>query len=175
MASRSTPPPGPLYRRLCPSPIGELLLIAHEQALCGCWFADQAGIPAWASQALESPGQRWLRAASTQLRDYFDGQRQDFELPLDLSAGTAFQQSVWQALAPLPYGTLTSYGTLAKRLGRPRAVRALGGAVGRNPIAIVLPCHRVVGADGRLTGYSGGLARKTFLLRLEQPQGLIRP
>ena len=166
----------PLHRLLCSSPIGDLLLVAHEQALCGCWFADQAGIPAWAGSALESADQRWLQAARTQLQDYFDGRRRDFELPLDLGHGTAFQQSVWRALAAIPCGQTTSYGELAHTLGRPRAVRALGGAVGRNPIAIILPCHRVIGADGGLTGYSGGLARKTFLLRLEQleqPQGLI--
>ena len=169
-------PPFPLHRLLCSSPIGDLLLVAHAQALCGCWFADQADIPAWADGAVESTDQRWLQAARAQLQDYFDGRRRDFELPLDLDRGTAFQQSVWRALAVIPFGQTTSYGQLAQTLGQPRAVRALGGAVGRNPIAIILPCHRVIGADGRLTGYSGGLARKTFLLRLEQleqPQGLI--
>ena len=169
------PKPFPLHRLLCHSPLGDLLLVAHEQALCGCWFADQADIPAWAGSAVESDSQRWLQAARAQLQAYFDGQRRHFELPLDLGRGTAFQQSVWRALAAIPCGQTTRYGQLAQTLGRPRAVRALGGAVGRNPIAIILPCHRVIGADGRLTGYSGGLARKTFLLQLEQAQGLILP
>ena len=116
-----------------------------------------------------------ITRACAQLQAYFERQRQDFELPLDYSHGTEFQQSVWQALTLIRYGHTTPYGQLAQALGRPRAVRALGAAVGRNPLAIFLPCHRVIGADGSLTGYTGGLARKTFLLQLEQAQGLLLP
>ena len=164
-----------LYSTRWHSPIGELLLVCHEQALCGCWFGDQAGIPDWTAAALENPSHPLLRLACAQLQAYFERQRQDFELPLDYSNGTEFQQAVWQALALIRYGHTTPYGQLAQALGRPRAVRALGAAVGRNPLAIFLPCHRVIGADGSLTGYTGGLARKTFLLQLEQAQGLLLP
>lgn len=153
------------------SPIGNLLLVCHEQALCGCWFGDQAGIPDWAASAIEKPDHPLLTQACGQLQAYFDGQRRDFELPLDYSNGTEFQQAVWQALPLIRYGHTIPYGQLAQLLGRPRAVRALGAAVGRNPLAIFLPCHRVIGANGSLTGYTGGLARKTFLLQLEQAQG----
>jgi len=164
-----------LYSTRWHSPIGELLLVCHEQALCGCWFGDQQDIPDWTASAQEKPDHPLLVRASNQLQAYFDRQRQDFELPLDYSNGTAFQQAVWQALPLIRYGHTTPYGQLAHALGRPRAVRALGAAVGRNPLAIFLPCHRVIGANGSLTGYTGGLARKTFLLQLEQAQGLLLP
>jgi methylated-DNA-[protein]-cysteine S-methyltransferase len=109
-----------------------------------------------------------LDAAATQLNDYFLGQRQRFELPLDLTQGTPFQQGVWRALLDIRSGETTSYGALAARIGRPQAVRAVGAAVGRNPLGIVVPCHRVVGASGSLTGYAGGLDRKQTLLQLER-------
>ena len=104
--------------------------------------------------------------AARQLDEYFAGTRQDFELAVD-PAGTAFQRRVWCALQHIPYGATTSYGALARRVGQPTASRAVGAANGRNPISIVIPCHRVVGADGDLTGYAGGIARKEELLRLE--------
>jgi len=102
-----------------------------------------------------------------QLAEYFSGRRQHFDLPLDLQAGTVFQQLVWRALLSIAAGATTSYGHLSAKIGKPAAVRAVGAAVGRNPISIVVPCHRVLGADGSLTGYAGGLARKTALLSLE--------
>ena len=108
-----------------------------------------------------------LREAAAQLAAYFAGTRADFDLPLDLQAGTPFQQSVWDALRAIPRGRTTSYAELARRLGRPQAARAIGAAVGRNPVSIVVPCHRVLGTDGTLTGYAGGLERKTALLQLE--------
>ena len=108
-----------------------------------------------------------LRQAAAQLADYFAGRRDSFDLPLDLSHGTAFQQSVWQALRAIPAGQTTSYGALSAGVGKPAAVRAVGAAVGRNPISVIVPCHRVLGADGSLTGYAGGLERKTALLELE--------
>jgi methylated-DNA-[protein]-cysteine S-methyltransferase len=107
-----------------------------------------------------------LAAAEEQLREYFAGDRLSFELPLDL-VGTAFQRTAWLALASIPYGSTVSYGEQARRLGHPRAARAVGAANGRNPLAIVLPCHRLVGADGRLTGYGGGLEAKRALLEHE--------
>jgi methylated-DNA-[protein]-cysteine S-methyltransferase len=111
-----------------------------------------------------------LDAALVQLRQYFAGQRRTFELPLDL-VGTAFQRSAWLALADIPYGETVSYGEQARRLGRPTAVRAVGAANGRNPIAVILPCHRVIGGDGSLTGYAGGLDIKSALLDHERGSG----
>lgn len=149
------------------SPLGPMLLAASARGLAGAWFAqgqrDTPDPAAWP----EAPGHPVLRATADQLADYFAGRRRDFDLPLDLGQGTAFQQAVWQALLAIPCGQTTSYGALAHRIGRPRAVRALGAAVGSNPVSIIVPCHRVLGADGSLTGYGGGLERKTALLRLE--------
>ena len=150
------------------SPIGPLLLVADSQALRGVWFTDQRGIAAQHLTATADAQHPLLLQAMQQLQAYFAGQRQVFDVPLAPEGGTPFQRAVWQALADIPYGTTTSYRALAERLGRPRAVRAVGGAVGRNPLGIVLPCHRVLGAQGQLTGYTGGLARKQALLRLEQ-------
>jgi methylated-DNA-[protein]-cysteine S-methyltransferase len=108
-----------------------------------------------------------LAAARTQLAEYFDGRRSDFDLPL-APRGTPFQQAVWQALLAVPFGATSTYGAIAAAIRRPKAVRAVGAAVGANPIGIVVPCHRVVGADGSLTGYAGGLDRKARLLALER-------
>jgi methylated-DNA-[protein]-cysteine S-methyltransferase len=108
-----------------------------------------------------------LREARRQLEEYFAGERREFSLTLE-PAGTDFQRRVWQALRGIPYGATMSYGELARRIGNPRAVRAVGLANGANPISIIVPCHRVIGADGSLTGYGGGLERKRFLLALER-------
>jgi methylated-DNA-[protein]-cysteine S-methyltransferase len=105
-----------------------------------------------------------------QLCEYFDGERDAFDLPLEMS-GTPFQRRVWQALQQIPYGETTTYGELARRMGRPAASRAVGLANGRNPIAVIVPCHRVIGSDGSLTGYGGGLERKRLLLDLEAGRG----
>lgn len=160
--------PSDTVQSRCDSPLGPLTLAAGSAGLCGIWFEgdphqpDSAGWPrvALADHAL-------LGQAAQQLCAYFAGQRHAFDLPLDLASGTPFQQAVWQALLQLPFATTTSYGALSAAIGRPRAVRALGAAVGRNPLSIVVPCHRVLGADGSLTGYAGGLPRKIALLRLE--------
>jgi len=148
-------------------PLGELLLLAHEGRLAGLWFADQLGIPAWATGATPNPEHPLLRQTTTQLDEYFAGARQRFDLALDLSRGSAFEQAVWAALAGIGPGQTRSYLALATAIGRPRAARAVGGALGRNPIGIVLPCHRVLGSQGQLTGYTGGLGRKQALLDLE--------
>jgi methylated-DNA-[protein]-cysteine S-methyltransferase len=107
-----------------------------------------------------------------QLSEYFAGRRHSFELPLDLQCGTAFQQDVWRALLAIPAGGTTSYGAISRSIGKPQAMRAVGAAIGRNPVSIVVPCHRVVGSDGSLTGYAGGMERKTALLQLE---GAVAP
>lgn len=148
------------------SPLGTMLLAATDDGLAGVWFEGQKHGPdsrGWREDARHPV----LRAAIAQLQAYYAGQRNDFDLPLDLRAGTPFQQSVWSALRAIPPGGTTSYGELARRLGRPQAARAIGAAVGRNPVSVVVPCHRVLGTGGSLTGYAGGLERKTALLRLE--------
>jgi methylated-DNA-[protein]-cysteine S-methyltransferase len=148
------------------SPLGTMLLAATDRGLAGVWFVGQRHGPD-PSGWRQDPGHPVLLAAAAQLAGYFAGQRTRFELPLDLQAGTPFQQSVWQALLAIPAGGTTSYTELGRRVGRPLAARAVGAAVGRNPVSIVVPCHRVVGTGGALTGYAGGLERKTALLRLE--------
>ncbi len=154
----------PLLHR-SPSPLGDILLAATDQGLCGLWFDGQKHQPDM--QGWPTGSNATIDQAVLQMQQYFAGQRSRFELPLDLRAGTAFQQSVWQALLDIPQGAHCSYGALAQRLGNPQAVRAVGAAVGRNPISVIVPCHRVLGAGGALTGYAGGLARKTALLQLE--------
>ena len=148
------------------SALGPILLAASKKQLVGIWFAGQRHQPDtsnWASDEHHP----LLRRVKTELDEYFAGQRHSFDLPLDMECGTAFQQTVWRALLAIPYGSSTSYGALSTVIGRPSAVRALGGAVGRNPFSIVVPCHRVIGAKGSLTGYAGGLERKSALLQLE--------
>ncbi|WP_219219476.1 methylated-DNA--[protein]-cysteine S-methyltransferase [Variovorax boronicumulans] len=146
--------------------LGGVTLAATDAGLAGLWFDRQRHLPDMRSWQPDD-AHPVLRAAAAQLQDYFAGTRSDFDLPLDLSHGTAFQQAVWQALLAIPAGQTTSYGTLSQRVGNPAAVRAVGAAVGRNPISVIVPCHRVLGADGSLTGYAGGLERKTALLALE--------
>lgn len=162
-----TPAPQPCIRHT--TPLGEVLLRASEQGLNGLWFTAQRHHPA--PQAVASwpvsPFHPLLREATQQLDAWFTHRRTYLDLPLDLSGGTAFQRSVWNALLRIPYGTRSSYRELAQVIGRPLAVRAVGAAVGRNPLSIVVPCHRVVGSDGSLTGYAGGLERKFALLSHE--------
>ncbi|TWO73034.1 methylated-DNA--[protein]-cysteine S-methyltransferase [Caenimonas sedimenti] len=148
------------------SPLGPMLLAATDTGVAGVWFVGQRHGPdstGWPEQ----PDHPMLHQARQQLADYFAGKRAGFDLPLDLRLGTAFQQSVWQALLRIPRGETTSYGELSRRVGKPQAARAVGAAVGRNPVSIVVPCHRVVGTGGALTGYAGGLERKSALLKLE--------
>jgi methylated-DNA-[protein]-cysteine S-methyltransferase len=138
------------------SPLGDLLLFGDEQALRGVYM-DAKAPPAWRRS------DEAFAAAGEQLDQYFAGERRDFDLPLDLR-GTPFQRRVWQALLTIPYGETRSYGEIAAQIGRPDRPRAVGAANGRNPVSIVVPCHRVIGSDGSLTGYGGGLARKRWLL-----------
>jgi methylated-DNA-[protein]-cysteine S-methyltransferase len=149
------------------SPIGRLLLAADEPGLQQL-LMDIEGKP-WRI------GEHWRSATDEldkvcrQLDEYFAGRRQRFELPL-APQGTAFQQAVWQALQAIPFGRTSCYSDLAAEIARPKAVRAVGAANGANPIAIIIPCHRVIGRDGSLTGYAGGLPRKALLLKLEGAQ-----
>lgn len=158
--------------------LGPARLVASPAGLAGVWFEGQRHEPAsrlngptaWA----EAPGHPLLQEAARQLQHYLTGQRTAFELPLDLTMGTPFQQAVWRALLEIGRGATTSYGALSQQLGRPLAVRAVGAAVGRNPLSVVVPCHRAVGANGSLTGYAGGLDRKSALLALEARPGGTR-
>jgi methylated-DNA-[protein]-cysteine S-methyltransferase len=153
------------------SPIGALLLVGDEQALHGLYMQDGRK-----PKQIESG---WERSAScfadvkAQLREYFAGERLAFDLALVMD-GTPFERRVWAALTEIPYGETCSYGELARRLGQPTAARAVGLANGRNPIAVIVPCHRVIGADGTLTGFGGGLERKRILLELESGQARLR-
>jgi methylated-DNA-[protein]-cysteine S-methyltransferase len=147
-------------------PLGPMIVAATARGLAGVWFEGQRHLPDCSAWPVE-PDNPLLRKAMLQLQEYFAGTRTQFDLPLDLQGGTAFQQSVWQAMLSIPRGGTTSYGALSRVVGQAAAVRAVGAAVGRNPVSIVVPCHRVLGSDGSLTGYAGGLERKGALLRLE--------
>jgi methylated-DNA-[protein]-cysteine S-methyltransferase len=154
--------------RLIDSPLGPLTLIASDGALTGLYLDGRApdGLGGGDTRHSEADDSV-LDEAARQLAEYFDGDRQRFDLPLRME-GTPFQRKVWQALCDIPYGETTSYGQLADRIGQPTAARAVGLANGRNPVSIVVPCHRVVGSDGSLTGYGGGLGNKQRLLDLER-------
>ena len=152
------------------SPLGQIQLARTDRGVCGAWFVDEqkhAPAPDNFVPAQHKPHDPLLRLAAEQLQACFAGRLQAFDLPLDLSAGTVFQQAVWQALLRIPHGKTDSYLALATALGKPSATRAVGAAVGRNPVSIIVPCHRVLGHTGQLTGYAGGLWRKQALLKLE--------
>jgi len=148
------------------SPIGRLLLSCDGEALTGVYMDLPSRPPRGMDGWMEDPNASPLPEAVRQLKEYFSGKRREFDLPLRLR-GTAFQQRVWRSLTEIPYGETLSYGQLARRIGKPSASRAVGLANGRNPISILVPCHRVIGADGSLTGYGGGLERKRWLLAHE--------
>ena len=152
------------------SPLGRIIMAATDKGLAGLWFEGQRHLPeelmagsSWPDDASHPV----LKKTTRQLGEYFDGQRTRFDVPLDLSGGTAFQRAVWRVLLAIPPGGTCSYGDVGERIGNPAAVRAVGAAVGRNPVSIIVPCHRVLGKGGTLTGYAGGLDRKTALLKLE--------
>lgn len=160
-------PTSPLSHMQCPSPLGDVLLAASAQGLAGVWFVERQQHMPDSSTWVADHNHPTLLEAAEQLHAYFAGQRQAFSLTLAPAWGTAFQRSVWQALHHIPYGNTSTYGEIARALGKPNAMRAVGAAIGQNPHSIVVPCHRVVGANGSLTGFAGGLDRKTHLLALE--------
>jgi methylated-DNA-[protein]-cysteine S-methyltransferase len=141
------------------SPIGELLLFGDGHALQGLYMGGTPG-PSWQRD------DDAYKEARAQLREYFAGTRTEFDLDLDMR-GTDFQRKVWDALLTIPYGETRSYGEIARQIGRPDRARAVGAANGQNPVAVIVPCHRVIGSDGSLVGYGGGLERKRLLLDLE--------
>lgn len=148
------------------SPLGELYLVADETHLHALIFKR-----AWTSfkktrGPMTEGSSKLIRETARQLKEYFAGRRRDFDIPL-ASQGTEFQKEVWNALCKIPYGKTISYQEQAESIGRPKAMRAVGGTNGKNPISIIVPCHRVIGCSGKLTGYAGGLENKEFLLKLE--------
>ncbi|MDO5093095.1 MAG: methylated-DNA--[protein]-cysteine S-methyltransferase [Propionibacteriaceae bacterium] len=150
------------------SPVGELILVADGETLVGLYFPGRERGDLGERVADAHP------VASAQLAEYFAGKRRSFDVPIAL-AGTDFQQLVWETLTRIPYGETWTYGRLAAAIGRPQASRAVGMANNQNPISIIVPCHRVVGADGQLVGYGGGLENKEFLLALERGSGGLFP
>ncbi len=161
----------PINYTYTPSPLGDLLLAGQGETLSYIGFPN--GKARMRHQDVWLPDQQAFREARQQLRAYFAGELMHFDLPL-APAGTPFQQQVWRALQGIPYGQTRSYGDIAAQLGSPLASRAVGAANGRNPLPIVIPCHRVIGASGSLTGFAGGLQAKALLLRLEQRHAPFR-
>ena len=152
--------------KMMQSPVGELKLVASERGLVAVlWENDDPKRVRFLPQ-VEQPDNPILLEAERQLWEYFSGKRREFALPLEF-VGTEFQKQVWAALVTIPYGETRSYGDIARQIGNPTAVRAVGAANGRNPLSIIAPCHRVIGTNGKLTGFAGGLQTKAFLLRIE--------
>jgi methylated-DNA-[protein]-cysteine S-methyltransferase len=163
-----------VYFDRVPTPLGGMVLASDGDALSGAWFDGQRYQPQIGPAWQRQPGLPVLRRAAAELAEYFAGKRIAFDVPL-APVGTPFQCDVWRAIASVPYGATIPYRDLAARAGRPESIRAAGTATGRNPLSIIVPCHRIVGADGALTGYAGGLARKRALLALEQATGATVP
>lgn len=153
------------YYTVMKCPVGDIILIADEDSLCAIYWPNQKPDKNKFPD-LEKRNSRVLKLASKQLGDYFKGNRTEFDLPLR-PVGTDFQEQVWKALTKIRYGDTVSYSYIANRIKNPKAVRAVGAAIGRNPISIIIPCHRVIGSNGKLTGFAGGLSTKEFLLNLE--------
>ena len=152
--------------------LGLVTLAATDQGLAGLWFAQQKHHPDIRSWRRDDRHPCLVQACD-ELAQYLQGRRSRFTVALDLRSGSEFQQSVWNALGAIAHGDTSSYGAISRQIGRPSAVRAVGAAVGRNPISIVVPCHRVLGANGALTGYAGGLERKAALLALESTAQVV--
>jgi methylated-DNA-[protein]-cysteine S-methyltransferase len=164
-----------LHKKIVATPLGNMLLAASNSGLAGAWFVqgqkhmpEEALMELWQIASKNDVSQAILDKASLQLTQYFSGKLKVFDLPFDLSSGTSFQQSVWREIIKISCGKTNSYGAICKAINKPQAARAVGAATGRNPISIIIPCHRVVGSTGAMTGYAGGLDRKVALLALER-------
>lgn len=164
-----------LKKMIVPTPLGDMLLAASSNGLAGTWFVQgQKHLPdndlmaSWPIAQRGDASQAILDMASQQLTLYFSGKLKVFDLPFDLSSGTLFQQSVWREIIKINSGKTNTYGAICKAINKPKAARAVGAATGRNPIGVIIPCHRVVGSTGAMTGYAGGLDRKVALLTLEK-------
>jgi len=160
-------PAKPRFFKAVASPVGLLRIVASDSGVAAILWEDDSPRRVPLGSLVESDAHPTLLQAEMQLREYFAGHRTAFDLPLDFT-GTAFQKKVWYALLTIPFGQTRSYADIARQVGSPKAMRAVGAANGRNPISIVAPCHRVIGANGELTGFAGGLAAKKYLLDLEQ-------
>lgn len=158
----------PYEYKLMPSPVGQLTLVARNGKLSAILWETERANRVRLGELHEANQNPVLLETERQLQEYFAGTRSTFELELDFN-GTAFQKQVWQALLTIPFGETRSYSQIAHQIDNPKAVRAVGAANGRNPISIIAPCHRVIGASGGLTGFAGGLAAKQYLLALEGP------
>jgi methylated-DNA-[protein]-cysteine S-methyltransferase len=172
VSNRPADPQEPIAYRDMPTPLGEMRLVASPKGLRGAWFTDQELLPS-AEGWTHTESDPILEQARRELDEWFAGKRRTFDVALD-PVGTTFQHKVWHALCALDFGVLTSYGELARTVERPKGAQAVGGAVGRNPIIIIIPCHRVIGADTSLTGFGGGLPRKQALLAHEGNRYLSR-
>jgi methylated-DNA-[protein]-cysteine S-methyltransferase len=157
----------PLFRAAADSPVGPLTIVASDAGIRAILWPDDDPKRVRLDEAIDEPTHQVLVTAMVQLDEYFAGDRTEFDVPLD-PVGTEFQRAAWAALRTIPYGTTVSYGEQAERMGDRRKARAVGAANGRNPISIVVPCHRVVGANGALTGFAGGVDTKAWLLAHEQ-------
>lgn len=156
-----------LAYKIIDSPTGKLRLVASNKGLVAIEWEKKNETRETSADLVEDPQHAILVETQRQLDEYFAGRRQEFEISLDMR-GTTFQKSVWEALLGIPFGETRSYGQLARQLGNPAATRAVGAANGQNPIPIIVPCHRVIGSNGKLTGFGGGLGTKALLLNLEQ-------
>jgi methylated-DNA-[protein]-cysteine S-methyltransferase len=152
--------------KIVPSPIGNLKLVASDKGLAAILWENDKPRRVRVRPDTEDNKHPVLLETERQLNEYFAGKRNEFEVPLEMD-GTTFQKQVWNALLEIPFGETRSYGQLAIQLGNPKATRAVGAANGRNPVAIIVPCHRVIGSSGKLTGFAGGLGAKAHLLNLE--------
>ncbi|MDJ1502686.1 methylated-DNA--[protein]-cysteine S-methyltransferase [Xanthocytophaga agilis] len=154
------------YHKKINSPVGELTLVATDKSLMAVLWENDDPTRIQLEESIEQEDHVLLVEAGNQLAEYFGRKRTGFELPLEFT-GTEFQKKVWQALLTIPFGETRTYGQIAQQIGDPNAVRAVGGAANKNPISIIAPCHRVIGASGKLTGFAGGLKTKSYLLQLE--------
>lgn len=161
-----------LFYKTIPSPVGELTLIAGDQGLCAILWENEDPTRVRLGEMKERASHPILQEATRQLQNYFAGKLERFTVPLDFATGTDFQKKVWLALTTIPFGETRSYAQIAAQIGHPSAVRAVGAANGKNPLSIIAPCHRVIGSNGKLTGFAGGLKAKAFLLALESKSDL---
>ena len=152
-----------IQRHSFATPLGVMLMATTTHGLAGLWFEGQKHLPEFNEWPVNANAP-WMKQTQHEIDDYFSDQRKKFDIPLDLRGGSEFQQSVWRSLLRIDFGQTLSYGQLSQNIGKPTAVRAVANAVGRNPISLIVPCHRVLGADQSLTGYAGGLDRKRALL-----------
>ena len=155
-----------LVYKVVDSPVGKLKLVASDKGLAAILWEKEKPNRVRLGEMVESPRHLVLLETERQLRQYFAGKRSEFDVPLDIR-GTEFQRAVWEALLAIPFGETRTYAQIAKQLGNPTATRAVGAAIGRNPLCIIAPCHRVLGSSGKLTGFAGGLETKAHLLKLE--------